>query len=128
MEIIQIVVIGLISVFLIIILKQYRPEFAIYVSIIAGTIILLMILDKITYVIKIIQELANKSGINSEYIQILLKITGIAYLTEFGINMCLDSNEKAIASKIELGGKIIMIYLSIPIILELLNVITKIIS
>ena len=52
MEIIQIVAIGLISVFLIIILKQYRPEFAMYVSIIAGVIILLMVLDKITYVIK----------------------------------------------------------------------------
>ena len=42
--------------------------------------------------------------------------------------MCIDSNEKAIASKIELGGKIIMIYLSIPIILELLNVINNVIS
>ena len=128
MDIIQIVAIGLISLILIIIIKQYRPEFAIYISIITGIIIVLMVLDKITYVIAILKELANKSGINSEYIQILLKITGIAYLTEFGINICLDSNEKAIASKIELGGKIIMIYLSLPIILELLNIIAKVIS
>lgn len=128
MEIIKIVGIGLISLILTIIIKQYRAEFGIYISLIVGVIVLFMVLDKITYIISIIKDLAAKSGINSQYIQILLKITGVAYLTEFGINLCLDSNEKAIASKIELGGKIIMVYLSLPIILELLNIITKVIS
>ena len=126
MDIIQIVAIGLISAFLVIILKQYRPEFAMYVSIIAGILILLIVLDKITYVINIIQELANKSGINSEYIQILLKITGIAILTEFAVSICKDSGEAAIASKIDLGGKIIIISISIPIITALLELIISI--
>ena len=46
MDIIKIIGIGLIALIVIIIIKQYRPEFAVYVSLIAGALILLLILDK----------------------------------------------------------------------------------
>ena len=57
---------------------------------------------------------------------ILLKITGIAFLTEFAVSICNDSGETAIANKIDLGGKIIIIAISIPIISALLELIIKI--
>ena len=41
MEIIKIVGIGLIALIIIILLKQYRPEFAIYISILTGILILI---------------------------------------------------------------------------------------
>ncbi len=127
MDIVRIVGIGIIALFLSLVIKQYRPEFTIYISIIAGIIIAFLVIDKLTSILSVLQNLADRSGVNYEYIIILFKITGIAYLTEFGINICNDSGETAIASKIELGGKIIMIYLSIPIILKLVETITNII-
>lgn len=42
------------------------------------------------------------------------------------MSICKDSGEAAIASKIELGSKIIIISMSIPIISSLLEIITKI--
>lgn len=48
MEIVKIIGIGLISLIIIIIIKQYRPEFAIYVSIVAGIIIITLIIDKLS--------------------------------------------------------------------------------
>lgn len=71
-------------------------------------------------------ELTKRSGINSEYLGILLKITGIAILTEFAVSICNDSGESAIANKIELGGKIIIISISIPIIVALIELIISI--
>ena len=53
--------------------------------------------------------------------------TGIAILTEFAVSICKDSGESAIASKIDLGGKVIVISMSIPIISALLEIIMKII-
>ena len=53
---------------------------------------------------------------NNEFLLILLKITGISILTEFAISICKDSGESAIASKIDLGGKITIIGISIHII------------
>ena len=59
-------------------------------------------------------------------LKIILKITGIAILTEFAVSICKDSGESAIASKIDLGGKIIIISISIPIITALLELVISI--
>ena len=83
-------------------------------------------MDKLTGIINILTTLSNKTGINSQYIGILLKITGIAILTEFAVSICNDAGESAIATKIDLGGKIIIISISIPIIVALLELIVKI--
>ena len=83
-------------------------------------------MDKLTGIINILTTLSNKTGLNSEYLKILLKITGIAILTEFAVSICNDAGESAIATKIDLGGKIIIISISIPIIVALLELIVKI--
>src|SRR5690625_3002706 len=105
MEIVKIIGVGLIALIIIVILKQYRPEFVIYVSLIAGALILLMIIDKIGAIIDLLTTLSNKTAINNEFLVLLLKITGIAFLTEFAVSICKDSGEVAIANKVDLGGK-----------------------
>lgn len=127
MEIIKIIGVGLIAVIIAVIVKQYKPEFTMYVSIIAGAIIIFLSLNKITSIIKLLTNLSQKTGINAEYISILLKITGIAILTEFAVSVCKDSGETAIASKIDFGGKVIIVSMSIPIISALLEIIMKIV-
>ena len=126
MDIIKIIGIGLIALIIIIILKQYRPEFVIYVSLIAGALILIMIMDKIGSIIDLLTTLSNKTAINNEFLILLIKITGIAFLTEFAVSICKDSGEVAIANKVDLGGKILIISMSIPIIASLLETILKI--
>lgn len=125
-EVIKIVGIGFVSLILIIIIKQYRPEFALYISLIAGALILYLALDNITNVINLLKQICDKSGINSEFLKILIKATGIAFLAEFAISICKDAGESAIASKVELGSKAIIISMSIPIIYNLLEVILNI--
>ena len=124
-EVIKIIGIGLISLIIIIIIKQYKPEFAIYISIVAGVLILFLIMDKLEGIINLLKTISSKSGINNQFLELLLKITGIAFLTEFAINLCKDSGENAIASKIEIGSKVIIVSMSIPIISSLLEVILK---
>ena len=126
MDILKIVGIGLISLIMIIVIKQYRPEFAIYISILAGILIFSLIFGKISGIISMINNLANKSSINMEFLNLLIKITGIAFLTEFAVSICKDSGESAIASKIDIGGKITIIAISIPIISSLLETVIKI--
>lgn len=125
-EIIKIIGIGLTALVIIIILKQYKPEYAIYISIIAGIIILLFSMEKISGIINLLQSISNKTYINKPFLTILLKITGIAFITEFAVSICSDAGEKAIASKIEIGSKVIIITMSIPIITSLLELIIEI--
>ena len=126
MDIIQIIGISLIAIIISVIIKQYRPEFAIYVGIAAGVIILLMCMQKIQGIINFINTISERTNINSSFIKILIKITGLAILTEFAVSICKDAGETAIASKAEIGGKVIIISMSIPIIQSLINTIIKV--
>lgn len=126
MDVVKIIGVGLISLIIIVIVKQYKPEFAIYISIAAGIIILGMAFEKLSEIIKLLTNLANKSAVNGKFIKLLIKITGIAILTEFAVSICKDSGETAIASKIDIGGKIMIVAVSIPIISNLLETVTKV--
>ena len=126
MEIIRIVGIGLIALIIIILLKQYKPEFAIYISLLTGALILLLLTDQLSGIVNLIQSIAGKANINSQFLSLLIKITGIAFLSEFAVSICRDSVEGAIATKIELGSKIIIISMSIPIISSLLEIILQV--
>ena len=126
MEIIKIVGIALIALVIIIMLKQYRPEYAIFISILTGVLILFLVMDRLTGIINLIESIQSKFSINTQFIALLIKITGIAFLSEFAVSVCKDSGEAAIASKIEIGSKIIIISMSIPIISSLLEIILKI--
>ena len=125
-ELTKIIGIGLLTLVIIIILKQYKPEFAIYASIIAGILILVISFEKMTGIIELLQTISNKTYINKSFLTILIKITGIAFLTEFAVSICSDAGEKAIASKIEIGSKIIIITMSMPIITSLLELVVEI--
>ena len=126
MEIIKIIGIALVALIIIILLKQYKPEFAIYISLLTGVLILVLVMDELTGIMSLIQTIADKASINQQFLTILIKITGIAFLSEFAVSICKDSGEGAIASKVELGSKIIIISMSIPILSSLLEIILKV--
>lgn len=126
MDIIKIIGVGLVSLIIIVIIRQYKPEFTMYVSLLAGTIILMLMMDKMSAIINLLTSLSSKTAINNEFLVLLIKITGIAFLTEFAVSICKDSGETAIASKVDMGGKVIIISMSIPIIASLLETIIRI--
>lgn len=126
MEIIQIVGLGIVAVIMILVLKAQKPELAIQVSIITGIIIFLFVVNKLSAVISLLNTYAAKANIDVSYMALLLKIIGIAYIAEFGAEVCRDAGESAIASKIELAGKVIVIILAVPIMTSLLDLVVGI--
>lgn len=126
MEIFQIVGLGVVATIIAIVLKAHRPEIAIQISLLTGIIILMVILGKIAAVVDLLNSYAQKVNIDLIYFSTLLKIIGIAYIAEFGAEVCRDAGEGAIASKVELAGKVIIILLAVPIITSLLDLIISV--
>lgn len=126
MDIIKLIGIGLIALIIIVVIKQYKPEFAIYVSIASGILMLSMTFGAFSQILNVIENYADKISGSSKFVVIMLKITGIAILAELACSMCKDCGETAIASKIDLGSKILIIGTSLPIISSLLEVILKV--
>lgn len=125
LEIVKIVGLGLVASVLLAIIKQQRPEMAIQVSIVVAAVIFTMMLGKINSVITLMQEIGQRANVSSFYMGTILKIVGVAYVAEFGAQICRDSGENAIATKIEFAAKVIVIVLAIPIIASVFDFLLK---
>lgn len=121
-------ILGLVLVvtILLIIIRKERPEMAILLAIAAAGLILSALLKSISGVVTVFETLALKSQFNLEYLKLIIKIVGIAYLAGFAAQICKDAGEGSMAAKIELAGKIFILSLGIPIMVGLLDLILKI--
>lgn len=128
MEITQIAGVGLIATILIIVIKAQKPELAVQLSIITGVVIFMMVVGKFTAILEVLSDLSRKANIDNMYMSTLLKIMGVAYIAEFGAEICKDAGESSIAAKIELAGKVMVMFLAVPIITSLLNLIVKLMN
>ncbi|WP_299088085.1 stage III sporulation protein AD [uncultured Metabacillus sp.] len=115
MEIIQIVGLGLIATFLALIVKEQKPSFAFMLVVFVGCVIFLFLIDQVYEIIRMVERIAINANVNLIYVETILKIIGIAYIAEFGAQITKDAGQGAIASKIELGGKILILTMAIPI-------------
>ncbi|MDU1538833.1 MULTISPECIES: stage III sporulation protein AD [Peptostreptococcaceae] len=123
----KLVGLALISTILCLIIKKDRPEMAMFIGILTGIMILLSVTYKFNFIIESINELADKANIPTMYISLIIKLIGIAYLMEFAIQICKDCGEGNIATKLEFGGKIIVMTMSFPILISIIDMILNII-
>ena len=126
MEIIKVVAFAFMALFIVLIFKGKRDDLAIQVSIVAGIIIFLFMISKLTIIMGFLQTLANKASIDVVYLNTVFKILGIAYLASFCSEICKDAGESSIASKVEFAGKILILVLAIPILMAVMQSILKI--
>lgn len=126
MQLLQIVGIGIVATVIIIVLRTQKPEIAVQVSIVTGVVIFMLLATKLSAVIDLLGRYADRADIKPVYFTTVLKITGIAYIAEFGAEVCRDAGESSIASKIELAGKVTIVVLAVPIITSLLDLIIKV--
>ncbi|MCG4584377.1 stage III sporulation protein AD, partial [Anaerosalibacter bizertensis] len=89
-------------------------------------IIFYFVIDKFQVVVQVLTNLAKNANVDFIYFTTILKIIGIAYVVEFGAQISRDAGEESIASKIELGGKVIIMVLGLPILMALMDLIIKI--
>jgi stage III sporulation protein AD len=123
----KIVMVGIIAAVLAVLLKEEKPEIAILVSIVTGLVIFVFLITKLNSVISVLRYFASKANIDVLYFSTILKVIAIAYITEFGAQICRDAGEGGIASKVELAGKVLIMVIAIPILAALMDIMIKII-
>ncbi|CAB1242948.1 stage III sporulation protein AD [Clostridium sp. MT-14] len=126
MEIIKIVAFAFIALFITLLFKGKRDDIAVYISIVAGVIIFLFMITKITAILQFIQQLAVKANIDFVYLTTVFKILAIAYLASFCSEICRDAGQGNLGAKVEFAGKILILVLAIPILMAVLQSILKI--
>ncbi len=123
MEIAKICAIGLITAFCVLILREQRSEIALLAGIAGGCLILLSLVDYFTQIFATLSNIAQKTGIPSSVYKTVLKIISVGYITDFSAGIVEDTGQKALSEKIILGGKVIILVLSLPILTLLFDTI-----
>lgn len=121
----QIVGLGLLTAILVLIVKEQKPMFAFLLTVFTGITIFLFLLGKITSLIGVLEELAGKADVDMIFLRTILKIIGIAYIAEFGAQIVRDAGQEAVASKIELSGKILIMIMAIPIVTAIIETVVR---
>lgn len=108
------------------IVKHFKPELSLYVALATVMVIFLMALDKLTSVFQFLESVYGQMTYGKDFFPIIIKVLVVAYLADFTSQLCKDAGEGAIGSKVELAGKIIIFYLSMPILFAILELINSI--
>ena len=123
----KVIITGIITAFLNAVIKKNNPEYSIALSITSAIIIFSFISDSFLGIFEGIKNIMRETDIELEYVNIILKITGIAYLCEYTGAVLTDAGEGAVAKKVELAGKIIIFVMSLPVLETLLKLILSLI-
>ncbi|ABO67683.1 stage III sporulation protein AD [Geobacillus thermodenitrificans] len=126
-DILQIVSLGLIATFLVALLKEQKSNFAFLLTVFVGCTIFLLLVDQISEILLMLREMAEGAHIQMVYLETMLKIIGIAYIAEFAAQISKDAGQGAIAAKIELGGKIVILALAVPILTAIIEAVVSLI-
>lgn len=116
-------VVGIAGVLLALQIKQARPEYAVYLSVATGVFLLIMAAQRLEVVVESVRLIQSSISIQSSYIQVLLKIIGITYISEFAADICRDAGYSAVAGQIGIFAKLSILAVSMPIVTALLETI-----
>lgn len=123
LDIFKILSFALVSLVLILIVEKNNKEFGILLMLLASVGIFLAVFSSIREIVTLLKRLADGAGINSGYLTIILKATGIAYLVEIVKNVCQDAGNSSLASKVELSGKLGIAVLTIPLVTNIISLV-----
>lgn len=122
MNIMALAAVAIVATIISVMIKKYNPEYSILISIVAGVFILYMIFSELTPAINKINGLISSSGIDSEHAKVLFKSLGVCFLVQFAADSCSDAGESALASKIELAGKVVILLMALPMFEQVIKI------
>ena len=128
MAVFKIVGIALMAVAASLVLRAYRPELGLQIAVAAGVLILMLTLDELIALSSFLSETLVRFQIDPGYLKVMLKVIGTAYLAQFAADLCRDAGESAVAGKVELAGRVLILALCLPVLMSILEMVGSILS
>lgn len=127
-DLFQVAVFCLVATLLAIILRQYRPEYAVFVSLACSVLSVVYLLQGIVQVMEELGGLLENAMLSPDLIQVVIKCLGVCILTELAGQTCRDAGEQAIGAKVELAGKVTLVLVSLPLFERLLKLAERLLA
>ena len=113
MTVFNIVGAGIFTAVLAMVMREFKKEYAVLIGCAGGILILLWSLAELSPVLDYIRTLASIPTV-APYFSVVMKALGIGFLTQTGADLCRDTGESSIASKVEFAGKVAILVICLP--------------
>ncbi len=114
-EALRLAAFAVIAALLTLTVRASRPEAGTMVALAAGAMLLVAAVSRLSEAAQALSGMADRLSADADTVKTLMKLLGIAYLTEFAAQACRDAGETGIAAKTELCGKCALFLLSLPL-------------
>lgn len=125
MDIARVLAVCVVATVIVVLLRSQRPDLAVWLSIVTGVVVFSAMLGHISYLVRALTDIASRTKSGNVYFNTVLKVIGVAYLAGFGAEVCRDAGEGAIATKLEFAGKVMILVMALPVLVAVLETITR---
>ena len=106
-------------------LKAYKPEYAVLSEVGCAAALFFLISGELENVTSFFTQTMAASGVELSFSGILLKVLGVALVTQFAADAARDNAQQALAQKIEFAGKVLILALALPVLKAILQMISE---
>lgn len=110
------------------VLRTQRPEFALGLSIAAGTLTVGLLLKELVPLLSSLRRLAALGGLSDGAVSVVLRAAGVCFVTQWAADTCRDAGQIALAGKAELTGRVLLLLLTVPLFEQVLTLITEVVG
>lgn len=126
LSIVQLVLLAVIGMLAALVCKKHQMDFSALISIGICLLLMFFMVQAFDELVAFIQQIAG--FMNLEYVGILLKLIGIAYVCEFASSLCKDAGYQAISGQIEMAGRVAMMVITVPVMTAIIDTIEQFLS
>lgn len=118
----------LLAVILALALDKQEKEMGLLLTLAVCCMISGLALSYLRPVVSFINQLQTIGQLNSEMLQILLKVVGIGLIGEIAGLICADAGKAAMGKALQLLSAAVILWLSLPLLSELLELVQRILG
>lgn len=128
MEIFRIAAIALVTAFCAMILRDIKSELALLVAFAGGIIVILSVVNYFSDIFSVVSDIAKRAGLATSVVTLLFKVIAVGYIAEFSASLIEDVGLSSLADKVTLAGKLIIVGVSLPVVVQLFEFIASMLS
>lgn len=119
----KVAIIGIVGALIALLLKKSNPEMALLLALSIGMIVVSMMAGLISGIMRIVDMIESQAGLSHAAVLPVIKCVGIGIVTKFASQLCKDAGEGSVASAVEMAGAASALYIALPLIETLLEMI-----
>lgn len=116
---VKVFILAIAIAFICMVVRHVKPEYSLLCQLCGVVLLVVYVLSFTESVISSLRELISQSGIDSSFLEILLKALLLSILTDIASSLCRDSGNNTLANTVELAGKTVIVILALPILKKL---------